>query len=119
LQKLFLEMIEAERIQLKNSEPEPTKHSKDFKGGKSRNAGNVARVTGEGQPWKWLEYIDNPTGLTSNERSHLSAARKKMLKIRKDFRLLWDEIGQHRAFLERYYRENPKALQIDREPVEW
>jgi len=119
LQKRFWQMIEAERIQRGISEPESTKHSKDFKGGKSRNAENVARATGEGQPWNWLELIDNPHGLTSNERSHLSAARKKMLEIKSDFRLLWDEIGQHRAFLERYYREYPQALQIDRAPVKW
>jgi hypothetical protein len=115
LLKKFWEIVEAERIQRGISEPAPGKE-----GGKSRNAGNKNKNKGKGgQSWRWLELMDNPHGLTSNDRSHLSAARKQCRKIKSDFRLLWDEIGQHRAFLERYYRENPKALQIDREPVEW
>lgn len=116
LQKKFWEMIEAERNQRGISEPEISKRGK---GGKSRNAGNMARAKSEGQPWAWLELMDNSHGLTSNERSHLSAARKKSREIKNDFLLLWKEIEQHRAFLERYYRENPQALQIDREPVKW
>jgi hypothetical protein len=116
LQKKFWEMIEAERNQRGISEPEISKRGK---GGKSRNAGNMARAKGEGQPWAWLELMDAPHGLTSNERSHLSAARKKSREIKNDFLLLWKEIGQHRAFLERYFRENPQALQIDREAVKW
>jgi hypothetical protein len=116
LQKKFWEMIEAERIQRGISEPAP---SKPGKGGKSRNTGNLARTKGEGQPWTWLKLMDNPHGLTSNERSHLAAARKKRDSLKRDFLLLWKEIEQHRAFLERFYRENPQALQIDREPVKW
>lgn len=97
---------------------EPEK-SKTGKGLKSRNAGNKARTKGEGQPWTWLELMDNPHGLTSNERSHLAVAREKSRALKNDFLQLWKEIEQHRAFLERYYRENPQALQIDREPVKW
>jgi len=115
LQTRFWEMIEAERIRRGISEPAPGKE-----GGKSRNAGNKNKNKGKGgQSWRWLELMDDPHRLTSNDRSHLSAAREKCREIKSDFRLLWDEIGKHRAFLERYYRENPKALQIDREPVKW
>jgi hypothetical protein len=119
LQKAFLELIESERIRRGISESEPTRHGKDFKGCKSRNAGNLAKVKSKGQPWEWLELMDNPHGLNSNDRSHLAAARKKCASIKNDFVLLWKEIEQHRAFLECYYREHPQALQIDREPVEW
>jgi hypothetical protein len=115
LQKEFWNLIAQERIQRGIAEPI---NGKD--GGASRNAGNKNKNKGKGgQPWRWLELLDNPHGLTSNERSHLSAARSRRDELKNDFILLWKEIEQHRAFLEHFYKENPQALQIHREPVKW
>jgi hypothetical protein len=117
LRKTFWQQIEVERNQRGIAESD---QSKTGKGAKSRNAGNSARTKGGGQSWRWLELLDNPHGLTSNERSHLSAARKKMSMLKNDFLLLWKEIEQHRAFLEIYDRGIPQALQNpDRKLVKW
>ena len=99
LLKTFWQQIEAERNQRGIAEPEK---SKTGKGAKSRNAGNTARTKGGGQSWQWIELLDNPHGLTSNERSHLSAARKKLPALKNDFLLLWKEIEEHRRFSEHF-----------------
>jgi hypothetical protein len=112
----FWKIIGDERNRRNIAEPSLNKGEK---GRKSRNRNNNARLRGLGQPWRWLELLDNPHNLKSNDRSKLSQARKKSRVLKKDFEQLWKAIEQHRTFLKQYYNENPQALQIDREPMEW
>jgi hypothetical protein len=112
LQKAFWQLIEAARKERGIDEPE---RSKTGKGAKSRNAGNNARTKGGGQSWTWLELMDNPHGLKrSNDRSHLSAARKRCAELENDFLSVWKVIEEHRRHL-KLHPEN----KVDREPVKW
>jgi hypothetical protein len=110
LKKAFWKLIEAERKERGIAEPGTSKEGK----GTSRNAGNRARTKGDGQPWRWLELIDDPHKLGPNERSHLANARKQMAALKNDFLTVWKKIEEHRIHLARH-PEN----KVDREPVKW
>ena len=101
LKKLFMSLIGAERAR-RGVARAPT------------NQGN----RNVSPNWNCIVLMDTGTSL-SWERARVSQARRDAEKLKPVFLAAWNEIGQHRQFLTRCEKDNPKAAAQAREPVNW
>jgi len=87
------------------------------------NQHNSNRTKG-GQPWHWIELLDEgvspgPKKLNAAARSDKSRAAKRRDSIKNDFARIWQQIEDHRRFVVVLEKENPRAAKQEREQAEW
>ena len=101
LKKHFMAMIEMERTNRGVARA-------------ATNRGNHNRAP----QWECIELMDTGTK-ASWQRARVSQARRDAERLKAVFLAAWDDIEDHRQFLVRFEKENPKAVAQARRPADW